>query len=151
MSLKVMVVDPGARGHALAWKLAQSPRVGKVYCVMGNAGTAEIAEHVPIHPISAPWLAKFAEANAIDLTVVGTEEAIGARIADEFSDRGLRIWAPRASAGQLEASKIFMKQLLTRIGVPTAPFEVFLDYYKAMAFVSARGCPLVIKVDGLAY
>ena len=121
MSLKVMVVDSGAaRGHALAWKLAQSPRVGKVYCATGNAGTAEIAESVPIHPISVPWLAKFAEDNGIDLTVVGTEEAIGARIADEFSSRGLRIWAPRASAGQLETSKIFMKQLLTRIGVPTA-------------------------------
>lgn len=151
MSLKVMVVDSGARGHALAWKLAQSPRVGKVYCATGNAGTAEIAENVPIHPISVSWLAKFAEDNGIDLTVVGTEDAIDARIADEFSSRGLRIWAPLASAGRLETSKIFMKGLLTRIGVPTAPFEIFLDYHEAMAFVSAHGYPLVIKVDGPAH
>ncbi len=150
MSLKVLVVDSSARGHALAWKLAQSPRVSKIYCAPGNPGTAEIAENISISPTAVSSLADFVEKNRIDLTVVGTEDAIDACIADEFSRRCLRIAAPLASAGKIETSKIFMKRFLHRIGVSIAPFEVVHNYREAMALVAQHGYPIVAKADGIA-
>ena len=148
--MNILVVGSGGREHALAWKLAQSAGVQKVYVAPGNAGTAREAalENLPITDIHA--LADFAEANKIHLTVVGPEAPLAAGIVDVFRERGLKIFGPTKAAAQLESSKDFAKRFMARHKIPTAGFETFTDATAAHAYIDRQGAPIVIKADGLA-
>ncbi len=148
--MKVLVVGSGGREHALVWKIAQSPRVTQVYAAPGNAGTAELAENVPIGAEDVDALAAFAEREGVDLTVVGPEAPLVLGIVDRFRERGLRIFGPTADAARLEGSKAFAKAVMARCGVPTAEYREFSDPGEARAYIRERGAPIVIKADGLA-
>jgi phosphoribosylamine--glycine ligase len=148
--LKVLVIGSGGREHALAWKLAQSPRVQRIYVAPGNGGTALDArlQNVAITDIKA--LADFAAAEKIGLTVVGPEQPLAAGVVDEFRARGLRVFGPTQAAAQLESSKAFAKDFMQRHGIPTALYATFTDPAEAHAHVDKHGAPVVIKADGLA-
>jgi len=148
--MKLLVIGSGGREHALAWRLAQSPRVQKVYVAPGNAGTAheDGLENLPITGIRE--LVAFARDNAIHATVVGPEAPLAAGIVDAFREAELRIFGPAREAAQLESSKDFAKQFMQRHGIPTAKFRTFTDAAAAHAYIDAEGAPIVIKADGLA-
>jgi phosphoribosylamine---glycine ligase len=148
--MKVLVIGNGAREHALAWKLAQSPKVQRVYVAPGNGGTASdpALVNVPITDLAA--LADFAVQEKIALTVVGPEAPLAAGVVDLFKSRGLRIFGPTRAAAQLESSKAFAKDFMQRHGIPTARYAVFTDAVAAHAHVQQHGAPIVIKADGLA-
>ncbi|GAB4255990.1 MAG: phosphoribosylamine--glycine ligase [Deferrisomatales bacterium] len=148
--MKVLVVGGGGREHALVWKIAQSPRVSKIFAAPGNAGTAELAENVPIGAEDVDGLAAFAAREGIDLTVVGPEAPLVLGIVDRFQERGLRIFGPTAAAARLEGSKAFSKRIMERYGVPTAAYREFADPEAARAYIRERGAPIVVKADGLA-
>ncbi|RJQ33170.1 phosphoribosylamine--glycine ligase [Candidatus Parcubacteria bacterium] len=148
--MDVLVVGSGSREHAIVWKLKQSKRLGKLYVAPGNPGTASIAENVPIGVMEFEKLADFAEENKIDLTIVGPDDPLGGGIVDVFKSRGLKVFGPSKAAAQIESSKTFAKQLMAEAGVPTAEFQVFKDYEKALNYVRTKGAPIVIKASGLA-
>jgi phosphoribosylamine--glycine ligase len=148
--MKVLVIGKGGREHALVWKLAQSPRVTRVYCAPGNAGTAEDGVNVPIEVNDFDALARFARQEDIGLTVVGPEDPLSQGITDVFHKAGLRIFGPSKEAAQLEASKAFAKQLMRHADVPTAEFRVFDHPDPARHYVETREYPVVVKADGLA-
>jgi phosphoribosylamine--glycine ligase len=148
--MKVLVVGGGGREHAMAWKLAQSPKIQQVYVAPGNGGTAKDAQliNVPIHdPVR---LRQWAMDKHIGLTLVGPEAPLAAGIVDDFRAHGLRIFGPTQAAAQLESSKAFSKAFMQRHGIPTAEFETFTDAAVAHAYVDRKGAPIVIKADGLA-
>ena len=148
--MKVLVIGSGGREHAIAWRLAQSPRVQKVFVAPGNAGTATEpgVENLAITDLEA--LADFAQREPIGLTVVGPEAPLAAGVVDLFQSRGLRIFGPSRACAQLEASKEFAKNFMQRHNIPTAEFASFTDPRAAHEYVAARGAPIVIKADGLA-
>lgn len=148
--MKVLVVGGGGREHALAWKLAQSPKVQQVYVAPGNGGTArdKLLVNVPISDVVQ--LREWAQANQIGLTVVGPEAPLAAGVVDEFRAHGLRIFGPTKAAAQLESSKAFSKAFMQRYAIPTAEFETFTDPVAAHAYVERKGAPIVVKADGLA-
>ena len=148
--MKLLVIGSGGREHALAWRLAQSPKVQKVYVAPGNAGTAreDGLENLPL--TSIPDLVAFARDNGIHATVVGPEAPLAAGIVDAFHAAELRIFGPTKAAAQLESSKDFAKQFMSRHGIPTAKFRTFADAGEAHAYVDAEGAPIVVKADGLA-
>ncbi|MGN6651006.1 phosphoribosylamine--glycine ligase [Trinickia sp.] len=148
--MKLLVVGSGGREHALAWKLAQSPRVQLVYVAPGNGGTAtdERLRNIAITDIDA--LADFAESEQIALTVVGPEAPLAAGIVNVFRQRGLKVFGPTKEAAQLESSKDFAKAFMKRHGIPTAEYATFSDAALAHAYVDRKGAPIVIKADGLA-
>jgi len=148
--MNILVIGSGGREHALAWKLAQSPKAQKVYVAPGNGGTARDPRlvNVPITDVKA--LADFAESHKITLTVVGPEAPLASGVVDEFRARGLRIFGPTQKAAQLESSKAFAKDFMKRHGIPTAFYETFTDATAAHAYVDQQGAPIVIKADGLA-
>ncbi len=150
--MKALVIGGGGREHALAWKLAQSPRLDIVYVAPGNAGTAREArlENVPIGAEDLPGLVHFAEQAAVELTVVGPEAPLVAGVVDQLAAAGLRCFGPSAKAAQLEGSKAFTKDFLARHRIPTAWYEVFTEVEAAEAFIRERGAPIVVKADGLA-
>ena len=148
--MRVLVIGGGGREHALAWKIADSPLVDQVYCAPGNAGIAEVAECVPIAPGDILRLRRFARENAIDLTVVGSEEPLVKGIVDSFATAGLRVFGPTREAARLEGSKVFCKQLMQRHGVPTAEFRTFNGPERAKSYLEMIGAPVVVKADGLA-
>jgi phosphoribosylamine--glycine ligase len=148
--MKVLVIGGGGREHALAWKLAQSPRVAKVYCAPGNAGIAEVAECVDISPTDTEALLDFVKFNWIDLTVVGPEAPLTAGIVDAFIKEERTIFGPDSEGAQLEGSKIFAKEFMKRYGIPTAEFRKFSSYLHAEEYIRLKGAPIVIKADGLA-
>ena len=150
--LKVLVIGSGGREHALAWKLAQSPRVEKIFCAPGNAGIAEIAECVPLQTGDFAVLEKFVRDNEIDLTVVGPEATLAQGITDFFNSKNLKIFGPTKSAARLESSKVFAKNFMGKYSIPTASFNTFSSYESALAFVEALSAEkkLVVKADGLA-
>ncbi len=148
--MKVLIVGSGGREHALAWKVAQSKKVEKVYGAPGNPGIAQIGECVDIKPTEVEKLADFAEREGIDLTIVGPEAPLVAGITDEFEKRGLKVFGPSKAAAQLEGSKAFAKEMMKKYGVPTAGFEVFDDPEKAKEYIRKVGAPIVVKADGLA-
>ncbi len=154
--MNVLVVGNGGREHALAWKIAQSPRVQRVYVAPGNAGTCQEAVNVNLSPMDFAGLIDFARKNHIELTVVGPEAPLAAGIVDAFQEAKLRIFGPSKAAAQLEGSKVFCKNLLRSANVPTADYHVFKDPTEAMGFVNDRygeedeSAPLVVKADGLA-
>ena len=148
--MKLLVIGSGGREHALAWKLAQSPRVQKVFVAPGNGGTATEngVENVAI--TGTPELIAFAKKEKIHLAVVGPEAPLAAGIVDAFRDAGLKIFGPTRAAAQLEASKDFAKRFMERHGIPTAQHRTFTSAGEAKAYVAARGAPIVVKADGLA-
>jgi phosphoribosylamine--glycine ligase len=151
--MKVLVVGNGGREHAIAWRLARSPRVTQVYVAPGNGGTQRDAafKNIAIDPVKdQQGLADFVEQEGIALTVVGPEAPLAAGLVDTFRLRKLKIFGPAKAAAQLEASKDFAKQFMKRHGIPTAQFETFADAKAAHDYVAARGAPIVIKADGLA-
>lgn len=147
---RVLVVGSGGRCHAMVDAFARSASVGKIFCAPGNAGIARQAECVPLAVTDIKALADFAQANDIDLTVVGPEASLCAGIADEFAARGLRIFGPTRAAARIESSKEFAKEIMKRAGVPTAAYEPFTDFEAALEYVRSRPLPAVIKYDGLA-
>jgi len=148
--MKVLVVGSGGREHALVWKIAQSPKVEKVYCAPGNAGIAGLAECVAIPADEVELLLRFAEREAIGLTVVGPEAPLVAGIVDRFEARGLPVFGPSQRAAELEGSKVFAKHILRKHGIPTGAYNVFDSFNAAADHVSEAVFPLVIKADGLA-
>lgn len=148
--MRVLVVGSGGREHALAWKLAQSPQVRGLYCAPGNAGCHQQATVVPIGADDIGALRDFAEAQRIDLTVVGPEVPLAAGITDFFAERGLRVFGPTRAAAQLEASKAFAKTFMQEQGIPTAACVICDDLAAAEAYIKRHPGPLVVKADGLA-
>jgi phosphoribosylamine--glycine ligase len=150
--MKILVVGAGGREHALAWKLARSPKVNKLYCAPGNGGTRLVAENVAIPDSDIEKLADFALQAGIDLTVVGPEIPLSLGIVDEFEKRGLRVFGPNRKAAELEASKVFAKQFMERHKIPTGRFRVAETADKARTILRSGefGWPVVIKADGLA-
>jgi len=150
MSTDVLIVGSGGREHALAWKLRQSPRVGKLYVASGNGGTALLAENVPIGVMEFEKLAAFAKEKKIGLTIPGPDDAFVGGIVNIFQAHGLHVWGPTKDAAQIEGSKSFAKQLMREAKIPTAEFEVFSSPTAALAHVRTRGVPIVVKASGLA-
>ncbi len=148
--VKVLVIGSGGREHALAWKLAQSERVTKVFAAPGNAGTAEIGENVAIPVTDLNALRDFAQEQKIDLTVVGPDDALAAGMVDVFENAGLRVFGPRQEAARLESSKTFAKEFMERHGIPTAQAETFTDMAEAIRALDNCRFPLAVKADGLA-
>ena len=148
--MKVLIVGNGGREHALAWKMAQSPKVQQVYVAPGNGGTArdKTLVNVPITDVKA--LRQWAQDNQIVLTVVGPEAPLAAGVVDEFRAHGLRIFGPTKAAAQLESSKAFSKAFMARHAIPTAEFDTFTNPVAAHAYVDRMGAPIVVKADGLA-
>lgn len=148
--MDVLLVGGGGREHALAWKLKQSPRIGKLYVAPGNGGTRLLGENVPIEAMEFEKLAQFAEEKKIGLTVCSVDNPLAAGIVDFFQFRGLRIWGPTKAAAKIESSKAFAKQLMRNAGIPTADFAVFTNHDEALRYVRDHGVPIVIKASGLA-
>jgi phosphoribosylamine--glycine ligase len=148
--VKLMVVGNGGREHALAWKLAQSPRVQKVFVAPGNGGTATENGLENVAATTIPELIAFAQKEKIHLTVVGPEAPLAAGMVDAFREAGLKIFGPTRAAAQLESSKDFAKSFMARHGIPTALHRTFDNAPEAKAFVAERGAPIVVKADGLA-
>jgi phosphoribosylamine--glycine ligase len=148
--MRILVVGSGGREHALVWKVAQSKLADKIFCAPGNAGIAQDAECLDIKAEDAARLLDFARREKIDLTVVGPEAPLAGGIVDEFIKAKLRIFGPQKRAAQLEASKVFAKELMAKYNVPTAPFKVFDDPNEAFKYIEQKGAPCVVKADGLA-
>jgi len=148
--MKVLVIGGGGREHALAWKLAQSPKVQQVYVAPGNGGTARDKNLVNVPISDVAELRAWAQREQIALTVVGPEAPLAAGVVDEFRAHGLRIFGPTRAAAQLESSKAFSKAFMARHQIPTAAFETFSDPVAAHAYVERQGAPIVVKADGLA-
>ncbi len=147
---KVLVIGGGGREHAIVDALSRSAKVGKIWCAPGNAGIAAQAECVPLKETQVEELKAFALENGVDLTVVGPEVALAAGVADAFAEAGLRIFGPSKDAAAIESSKDFAKRLMAKYGIPTASFETFDDYEKALGHVRSGSLPVVLKYDGLA-
>ncbi len=148
--MKVLIIGSGGREHALAWKIAQSPLLSKLYAAPGNAGIAQVAECRPIAASDIQGLLDFAKAQAIDLTIVGPEAPLVDGIVDLFRKEGLPIFGPSKAAAMLEGSKAFAKELMTKFNIPTADYEVFAHINEAKHYCVETEMPVVIKADGLA-
>jgi len=149
--MQVLVIGSGGREHALVWKLAQSPKVDKIYCAPGNGGMSGQAELVAIKPDDIEGVLNFAKSKKIDLTIVGPEMPLALGIVDIFQAEGLRIFGPSKEPARLESSKAFSKELMKKYGLPTAEFKTFKDSEEAKSYIRTKGTPIVIKADGLAY
>ena len=148
--MNILVIGGGGREHALAWKLAQSPKVQRVYVAPGNGGTARDKRLKNINITDVAALREWAIAEKIELTVVGPEAPLAAGVVDEFRTHGLRVFGPTKAAAQLESSKAFSKAFMQRHAIPTAAYDTFTDPVLAHAYVDKMGAPIVIKADGLA-
>lgn len=149
--MKVLIVGSGGREHAIAWSVAKSPKVEKIYCAPGNAGIAEYAQCVPIGAMEFDKLAQFAEDEAIDLTIIGMDDPLVGGIVDVFEAKGLKVFGPRKNAAILEGSKAFSKDLMKKYQIPTAAYENFDDPAKALEYLHTQAkFPIVLKADGLA-
>jgi phosphoribosylamine--glycine ligase len=150
--MNILIIGGGGREHALAWKVAQSPRVTRIYVAPGNAGTAREAKcrNVAVNADDVEGLLAFAQANAVELTIVGPEAPLVLGVVDRFQSQGLRIFGPTQKGAQLEGSKAFAKDFLARHKIPTAAYGNFTDVAAAEAFIRQHGAPIVVKADGLA-
>jgi phosphoribosylamine--glycine ligase len=152
VTVKILIVGSGGREHALAWKIAKSPQAEKVYCAPGNGGTRLVAENVPLADTDIAGLADFAERERIGLTVVGPEVPLTMGIVDEFERRGLRVFGPSKKAAEIEGSKVFAKEFMSRHKIPTGRFKVADSFDEARKVLASGefGFPVVVKADGLA-
>jgi len=148
--MKVLIVGSGGREHAIAWKVAQSKRVEKIYCAPGNAGIEEYAECVNIGAMEFDKLTRFAEEKKVDLTVVGMDDPLVGGIVNAFEEKGLRVFGPRQLAAMIEGSKAFSKDLMKKYHIPTAAYENFDNPQKALEYLETAKMPIVLKADGLA-
>ncbi len=148
--MKVLLIGSGGREHAIAWKLAQSPKVDKIYCAPGNAGIAEVAECVDIGVMDFDALTAFAKDHDIDLVVVAPDDPLSAGAVDAFEAAGIRAFGPRKNAAIIEGSKSFAKNLMKKYDIPTAAYETFDDAEKALEYLKTADYPVVLKADGLA-
>ena len=148
--MKVLIVGSGGREHAIAWSVAKSPKVTKIYCAPGNAGIAEYAECVNIGAMEFDKLVAFAKENEIDLTIIGMDDPLVGGVVDAFEAEGLRVFGPRKNAAILEGSKAFSKDLMKKYSIPTAAYENFDDPQKALEYLETAKFPIVLKADGLA-
>ena len=148
--MKILVIGSGGREHALAWRIAQSPRISRVFVAPGNAGTAREDGLFNVALSAFDDLIKFARDEEVALTVVGPEAPLAAGIVDAYRDAGLKIFGPTKAAAQLESSKDFAKQFMQRHGIATAQFQTFTDVQAAKRYIGDRGAPIVVKADGLA-
>ena len=148
--MKVLIVGSGGREHAIAWAVAKSPKVDKIYCAPGNAGISEFAECVSIGAMEFEKLADFAVLNNIDLTIIGMDDPLVGGIVDVFEKRNLRVFGPRANAAILEGSKAFSKELMQKYGIPTAAYKTVRSAAEAREFLKTSSFPVVLKADGLA-
>lgn len=148
--MKVLIVGSGGREHAIAWSVAKSDKVEKIYCAPGNAGIAQYAECVAIGAMEFEKLASFAKEHEVDLTIVGMDDPLVGGIVDVFENEGLRVFGPRKNAAILEGSKAFSKDLMKKYHIPTAGYENFDDAEKALAYLETAKFPIVLKADGLA-
>lgn len=148
--MKVLIVGGGGREHAIAWKVAKSPKVEKIYCAPGNAGIAEVAECVDIGVMEFEKLTAFAKEKEIGLTIIGPDDPLAAGIVDAFEADGLRVFGPRKNAAILEASKAFSKDLMKKYDIPTAAYETFDNPLEALTYLEQAPMPIVLKADGLA-
>ncbi len=151
--MKILVIGSGGREHALAWKLKQSPRVGRLYVAPGNGGTEAIATNVPIKVTDVAGLLRFAEQEGIDFTVAPQDDALAAGVVDAFQAskvRKLRIFGPTKLAAEIESSKAFAKEAMRDADILTAPFQIFEKYERALAYVRGHSLPVVVKASGLA-
>lgn len=148
--MKVLIIGGGGREHAIAWKMAQSPKVDKLYCAPGNAGIAETAECVDIGVMDFEAQVAFARENQIDLVIVGPDDPLAAGAVDAFEAAGIRAFGPRKNAAILEGSKAFSKDLMKKYNIPTAAYENFDDPETALAYLDTARMPIVLKADGLA-
>ena len=148
--MKVLVVGGGGREHALVWKIAQSPKVSKVFCAPGNAGISRLATLVPIKANDLEGLLVFALKEKIDLTVVGPEDPLTRGVVDLFESKGLRIFGPNRKAAEIEGSKAFAKEIMKKYGIPTASFKTFKKRAEAVTYLQSQELPIVVKADGLA-
>jgi phosphoribosylamine--glycine ligase len=149
-TMKLLVIGSGGREHALAWRLAQSPRVHKVYVAPGNGGTARSNRLQNLALTQIDELVAFAKQEGIALTVVGPEAPLAAGVVDAFRAQGLKIFGPTQAAAQLESSKDYAKAFMVRHRIPTAAYQTFTDPAPAKAYIDAQGAPIVVKADGLA-
>jgi phosphoribosylamine--glycine ligase len=150
MKQNVLVIGSGGREHALAWKIAQSPQLGELYVAPGNGGTAAIATNVPVKASDIDGLVAFAREHEVHLAVVGPDDALAGGVVDAFEEAGLRIYGPTKAAAQIEASKAFSKDLMTKTHVPTARYATFTDLTAAKDYVHSHPFPAVVKASGLA-
>jgi phosphoribosylamine--glycine ligase len=148
--MKILVIGSGGREHALAWKIAASPLVTKLWCLPGNAGIAQDAECVPLDMSDHAAVIEFCRTNAVDFVVVGPDAAIAAGIVDDLNAAGFKAFGPTKAAGRLESSKNFTKALCRDNNIPTAAYEHFKDAEAARAYIRKQGAPIVVKADGLA-
>jgi phosphoribosylamine--glycine ligase len=148
--LNILVVGGGGREHTLVWKIAQSPRVEKVFAAPGNAGTAAIAENLNLHPTDIEGLGKATKEKGIDLVVVGPEAPLASGIVDYFDSLGIPIFGPTKAAAQVESSKVFARNLMEKYGIPCPEGAIFSSYSEAREYLQERRPPVVIKADGLA-
>lgn len=148
--MKILVVGGGGREHAIVWKIAQSPKVEKIYCAPGNGGIAELAECVDIGATDIESMVKFAKEKAVDLVMVAPDDPLVLGMVDEMEKEGIRAFGPRANAAIIEGSKAFSKELMKKYNIPTAGYEVFTDSASAIEHIKKGTFPTVIKADGLA-
>ena len=148
--MKVLIVGSGGREHTIAWSVAKSPKVDKIYCAPGNAGIAEFAECVNIKAMEFDKLVAFAKENAIDLTIIGMDDPLVGGVVDAFESEGLRVFGPRKNAAIIEGSKAFSKDLMKKYKIPTAAYENFTDPDEAIKYLETAKMPIVLKADGLA-
>jgi phosphoribosylamine---glycine ligase len=148
--MKVLLIGSGGREHAIAWKLAQSPRLSHLWIAPGNAGTAAVGENLSIEAGDLDGLARFAQKNRVELAVIGPEAPLAAGLADLFRAAGILVFGPSQAAARLESSKVFSKDFMARHQIPTARFRTFTDYSEADAYLRSLDYPVVIKASGLA-
>ena len=148
--MNILLLGSGGREHALAWKIAASPLLTKLWCAPGNAGIAKEAECVPLDIADHAAVIRFCKSNAVDFVVVGPETPLAAGITDDLASAGIKAFGPNKAAAQLEGSKGFTKDLCKANNIPTAAYERFSDAHAAKAFIREQGAPIVIKADGLA-
>src|SRR6202049_782328 len=149
-SMNILLLGSGGREHALAWKIAASPLLTKLWCAPGNAGIAREAECVALDVADHAAVIDFCRRNAVDLVVVGPETPLAAGIVDDLAAAGIKAFGPNKQAAQLEASKGFTKALCTEFNIPTGAYGRFTNADDALAYVGAKGAPTVVKADGLA-
>ena len=148
--MKVLVVGSGGREHAICWKLAQSPKISKLYCAPGNGGIADIAECIDIKATDVDAMITWAWENKMDFVVVAPDDPLALGMVDALEAHGIPAFGPRANAAIIEASKVFSKNLMEKYNIPTAKYQTFTEMEPALAYVREQGAPIVVKADGLA-